>query len=162
MGGARITPTTPEGTLLRCTSMSLVHRLQRFLTQLISETNGLSLDDTLALACAAPHVDRDAEVGHALREFRELLGRFRVNALPIEALLTHPVARGLEQFFLAFPIPFHDEHIHLSGSLDADFVWSRLAPLLDGPDRELYQKKIAEVYGDDAANLGSASDVDRL
>jgi adenosine deaminase len=143
-------------------SSPLVHRLQRFLTQLISETNGLALDDTLNLACTAPHLDRDAEVGHAVRGFRELLGRFRINAAPMESLLAHPVSAALERFFLAFPIPFHDDHIHLSGSLDAEFVWSRLAPLLDGPNRELYETRIAEVYGADAAKLTSAADVDRL
>lgn len=141
---------------------SLIGRLQRFLTQLISETNGLSLDDTLALACTAPHLDRDSEVGHAVREFRDLLGRFRVHTTPIDALLAHPVSSALEQFFLAFPIPFHDEHIHLTGSLGAEFVWSRLGPLLDGPNRALYASKIAEVYGDDGRTIESAKDVDRL
>src|SRR5947208_1944607 len=99
---------------------------------------------------------------HARTQFRELLGRFRVDAAPIESLLDHAVARALSDFLRAFPIPFRDEHIHLTGSLDADFIWPRLAKLLDGPQRAMYESKIAEVYGSDALPIDSAADVDRL
>ena len=140
----------------------VVPRLTRFLTQLISETSGLSLADTLALAEHAPQLASDDELAHNVREFSALLGRFRINATPIEPLLDHAVARSLAEFFRAFPIPFRDEHIHLTGSLDAEFIWPRLAPLLDGPQRAMYEAKIAEVYGPDALPIGSVADVDRL
>jgi len=142
--------------------MEVVPRLTKFFTQLISETSGLSLADTLALAEHAPQLDADMVLAHEIREFRELLGRFRVDAAPIESLLTHAVARSLADFFRAFPIPFRDEHIHLTGSLDADFIWPRLAPLLDGPERAMYEAKIAEVYGPGALPIASGADVDRL
>jgi adenosine deaminase len=140
----------------------LLARLTKFLTQLISETSGLSLADTLALAEHATQLEADAEAAHAVREFRDLMGRFRVDAAPIESLLGHSVARSLADFFRAFPIPFRDEHIHLTGSLDAEFIWPRLATLLDGPQRAMYESKIAEVYGSDAVQIRSAADVDRL
>src|SRR5260221_7329677 len=101
--------------------MQLVPRLTKFFTQLISETSGLSLADTLALAEHAPQLVEDAGLSHEVREFRALLGRFRVDAASIETLLDHAVGRSLTGFFRAFPIPFRDEHIHLTGSLDADF-----------------------------------------
>ena len=142
--------------------MLLVPRLTKFFTQLISETSGLSLIDTLALAEHAPQLAADAEAAHAVREFRDLLGRFRVDAAPIESLLDHAVCQALADFFRAFPIPFRDEHIHLTGSLDADFIWPRLAKLLDGPQRGVYESKIAEVYGPDALPIRNAADVDRL
>jgi len=142
--------------------MLLVPRLTKFFTQLISETSGLSLADTLALAENAPQLVTDVEAAHAIREFRDLLGRFRVDAAPIESLLGHAVAHSLTAFFRAFPIPFRDEHIHLTGSLDADFIWPRLAKLLDGPQRSMYERKIAEVYGPAALPIRSAEDVDRL
>jgi hypothetical protein len=142
--------------------MSLVPRLTKFFTQLISETGGLSLADTLSLAAHAPQLVTDAEAAHAVREFGDLLGRFHVAATPIESLLDHPVAHSLAQFFRAFPIPFRDEHIHLTGSLDADFIWPRLAKLLDGPQRAMYESKIVEVYGADVLPIRSAADVDRL
>jgi adenosine deaminase len=133
--------------------------LTRFLTQLISETSGLSLDDTLALAeqSMVP-----AEQLALVREFRGLLNRFRINDLQIETLLEHPVSHALAAFFRAFPLPFRDEHIHLTGSLDATFIYPRLAQLFDGPHRALYEAKIADVYGREALPLESIDDVDRL
>jgi adenosine deaminase len=142
--------------------MYVVARLTKFFTQLISETSGLSLDDTLALAEHAPQLASDVVLAHEVREFRELLGRFRVDAAPIESLLGHAVARSLAEFFRAFPIPFRDEHIHLTGSLDAEFIWPRLAKLLDGPQRATYEAKIAEVYGPESLPIESVADVDRL
>ena len=135
--------------------MQTVPRLQRFLTQLISETSGLSLDDTLTLAHGSPLLDADL-TAH-LDSFHALLGRFRVGDAKIEQLFDHPVSHALESFFRAFPIPFHDEHIHLTGSLGADFVYPRLAPLLEDP---IYRSKIREVYGD--VDIKSEADVDRL
>jgi adenosine deaminase len=142
--------------------MHVVPRLTKFFTQLISETSGLSLADTLALAEHAPQLVDDQVLALEVREFRSLLGRFRVDDATIESLLDHAVARSLADFFRAFPIPFRDEHIHLTGSLDADFIWPRLAPLLDGPQRAMYEAKIAEVYGPDALPITSVADVDRL
>src|SRR5262249_45638166 len=121
-----------------------VARLTRFFTQLISETSGLALEDTLALAQAAPQLEADAELPGCLRQFHELLGRFRLNATPIESLLEHPVSLALTEFFRAFPIPFRDEHIHLSGSLGADFVYPRVAPLLEDP---AVAAKVKQIYG---------------
>lgn len=141
---------------------SLVPRLQRFLTQLISETSGLALEDTLVLARQSPQLGDESDLAACIGEFHDLLGRFRLQQIPIEKLIAHPVSHAFEAFFRAFPIPFHDEHIHLTGSLDADFVYPRLAKLLEGPQRALYEKKIREVYGDDALPIRSASDVDRL
>jgi adenosine deaminase len=142
--------------------MHVAPRLTKFFAQLISETSGLSLDDTLALADRAPQLASDEVLGHEVREFRTLLGRFRVNEAPIESLLGHAVARSLADFFRAFPIPFRDEHIHLTGSLDAEFIWPRLAKLLDGPQRAMYEVKIAEVYGPGSLPIESVADVDRL
>lgn len=140
----------------------MVLRLQRFFTQLISETSGLALEDTLALAEQSPQLEEERDLGDCIREFRALLGRFRLGQIPIEPLLNHDVSHALEAFFRAFPIPFHDEHIHLTGSLDADFVYPRIAALLDGPHGAVYAQKIRDVYGDDALPITSVRDVDRL
>jgi adenosine deaminase len=138
---------------------SVVPRLTRFFTQLISETSGLSLQDTLALALQSPLPEAELAL---IREFYELLQRFRIGAAPMEELLEHPVSHAFEGFFRAFPIPFRDEHIHLTGSLDASFVYPRLAALLEGPQRELYEAKIAEVYGRETLPLRSEEDVQRM
>lgn len=133
-----------------------ISRLTRFFTQLISETGGLAIEDTLSLAEAAPHAD--PALTAQVREFRALLGRFRLNAAPLEMLLDHPVSQALAEFFRAFPLPFRDEHIHLSGSLDADFIYPRLAPLLEDP---VTVAKIREIYGPDTT-IRSARDVAAL
>jgi len=138
----------------------VIARLARCLTQLISETSGLSLEDTLVLAQQSPQLESDAELAHLLREFHERLGRFRLGGTSIETLFEHPVSKALAAFFRAFPIPYRDEHIHLTGSLDAEFVYPRLAALLDGPDRAHYQERIERVYG--TSKIESTSDVDRL
>ena len=130
------------------------------MAELISETNGLALEDTLDLAEQSPLCDRD--VAHAIAEFHTLLGRFRLNAERIETLLEHPFSEAMTRFFRAFPIPYREEHIHLTGSLDAEFIWPRLEPLLTGPQRALYEQKISEVYGEDALPIRNANDVDRL
>jgi len=134
---------------------TVVARLTRFFTQLISETSGLALEDTLALAEAAPQLADDSELAGCIREFHALLGRFRLNAAPIESLLEHPVSLALGEFFRAFPLPFRDEHIHLSGSLDADFVYPRLAPLLEDAT---VAAKIKQIYGPDTV-IRNANDV---
>jgi adenosine deaminase len=136
--------------------------LTRLFTQLISETSGLSLDDTLTLAEQAPHLDREPQLLAQIAHFHTILGRFRLNQAPIESLLDHPVSHALAAFLRAFPIPFRDEHIHLTGSLAADFIYPRLMELLDGPLREVYEQKISNVYGPDALPIGSVADVDRL
>jgi adenosine deaminase len=142
--------------------MQSVPRLTRFLTHLISETSGLSIDDTLALAEQAPQLDDDPEIAAHIREFRALLGTFRLHATSLETLLAHPVSRALEGFFRAFPLPFRDEHIHLTGSLAADFVFPRLQALLNGPDRHIYEQKIREVYGPESLPIERVADVERL
>jgi adenosine deaminase len=140
----------------------MLERLTRFLTHLISETSGLAIDDTLALAEQSPQLDADPEMGAHVREFRALLGRFRLHSATLESLLAHPVSQALENFFRSFPLPFRDEHIHLTGSLAADFIYPRLAALLDGPNKELYERKIAEVYGPDALPIRGIADIERL
>ncbi|HVS31163.1 MAG TPA: hypothetical protein VMS98_06885 [Thermoanaerobaculia bacterium] len=142
--------------------MHLVPRLTRFFTQIISETNGLTLEDTLALAESAPQLEEDPELAHQVRSFHALLGRFRVKEVPIEALFEHPASKALEVFFRGFPIAFRDEHIHLTGSLDAEFVFARLQPLLEGPDRAVYEEKIAAIYGRDSLPIRNAAQIDRM
>ena len=144
------------------TTSDLAVRIQRFLTALISETSGLSIEDTMILAEGSPQLDADPELAGAIREFHSILGGFHMGAAPIEALLAHPVSEALTNFFRAFPIPFREEHIHLTGSLDADFVYPRIAALLEGPDRAIYEKKIESVYGPDALPIRNADDVRRL
>ncbi|MCA9617417.1 MAG: hypothetical protein KC731_00250 [Myxococcales bacterium] len=136
--------------------------LGHVLLKLISETNGVTLGHTLDLALRSMLVEERPEVAARLREFHELLYVYQRDPSDIRALLDHEVARTLGGIFRAFPLKFREEHIHLTGSLTADFVHPRLMALLEGPDRASYEQKIRDTYGDDALPITSEADVDRL
>lgn len=140
----------------------LIERLTRFLTELISETSGLTLQDTLTLAKGSPAAAADAELLTALEGFQHLLDALRTHRARVETLLAHPFSAALGAFLRGFPLPYRDEHIHLTGALAADFLYPRLAALLDGPDAALYAARLRAVYGDEALSIRSEADVDRL
>ena len=136
--------------------------LGHVLLKLISESNGVSLADTLDLAMQSMLVRERPEVANDVQEFRSLVFDYHRDPAEIKQLLDHKVARTLGGIFRAFPLPFQEEHIHLTGSLTADFIYPRLVELLDGPNAEAYEAKIRATYGDDALPITSEADVDRL
>jgi len=136
--------------------------LGQVLLKLISETNGVSLANTLDLALRSMLVSERPSVANDLQEFHRLVYDYHRNPAEIRGLLEHPVARTLGGILRAFPLRFREEHIHLTGSLTADFIYPRLAALLDGPNAEVYERKIRDTYGDDALPIESEADVDRL
>lgn len=142
-------------------SAKLIKLLSECLTEIISETNGITLNETLDLACQADFSRDNAQVRKVFNEFRKLLAGFQQDEVDIQTLLNHPLADGLKLFFKNFPLPYKEEHIHLTGSLTADFVFPRLKPLLEGPNKELYWKKIRDTYGKDV-KIESVEDVDEL
>lgn len=144
------------------TSQEQIKHLCNFLTEIISETSGLSLEDTLSLAIQSASLQANPPLLELVQDFKALLDRFRINQERIETLLEHPFSKALGAFFKAFPIPFREEHIHLTGSLAADFIFPHLERLLNGPDKEIYEAKIREVYGPESLPIRSVEDVDRL
>jgi hypothetical protein len=129
--------------------------------EIISETNGISLDDTIDLAIDSPRIQDNKPLYKQFFEFKKLLAGFHQDEVDIQTLLGHPVAEGFHTFFKNFPIPYREEHIHLTGSLTADFVHPRLMELLEGPNAENYWVKIRETYGDDVT-IETVEDVDEL
>jgi adenosine deaminase len=142
-------------------SVKIVKQLAKCLTEIISETNGISLIETLDLACNAEFSKESQQIRKPLNEFRKLLAGFQQDEVDIQTLLNHPVSEAMRTFFKNFPIPYCEEHIHLTGSLTADFVYPRLKPLLEGEHSEIYWQKIKETYGDDV-KIESIEDVDDL
>ena len=139
-------------------TQKLIKQLNELLVQIISETNGIGIAHTVELAAASEYCRDNAPVRKSLLEFKKLLGGFQQDEVEIQTLLNHPVSEALKNFFRKFPLPFKEEHIHLTGSLTADFVWPRLKPLLEGPHKDLYWKKIKDTYGEDT-RLESEEDV---
>ena len=105
---------------------------------------------------------KNAEAYSWISEFRALLNQFITNEIPLQTVTSHPFAQVLEDFFKNFPIKYKEEHIHLTGSLTAEFIWGQLQPLLEGTNSSIYEKKIKEVYGAAAWPIKSVEDVDRL
>lgn len=138
------------------------HKLVSALTIIISETNGISLSDTIDLLMGSRLKSESPEAYRLVSEFRELLNRFQINDVTISSLLKHPVSAALFEFFKHFPLKYREEHIHLTGAITAEFIYPRLKVLLEGPDRAIYEQKIKEVYGDSALPIRSVEDVDRL
>ncbi len=141
---------------------SVVERTYYYLTQLISETNGLSLENTIELLLQSPLSEQDKEVQETVDEFMALLSHFQIDQTDIESLLNHPVSESLFLFFKNFPLKYNEEHIHLTGSLNAEFIFPRIKKLLDGPHKEIYQKRITDVYGHDALPINTPEDIDKL
>lgn len=130
--------------------------------EIVSETNGISLADTLDLMLSSSLKTKNAEAYSWVSEYRELLNDFMVNKIDIQTLRQHKFNLVLEEFFRRFPLKYQEEHIHLSGSLTAEFIWSKLQPMLEGPNKAIYEKKIKTVYGESAWPITSAKDVDKL
>jgi adenosine deaminase len=125
-----------------------MHSLKKVLATTISETNGIALLPTLDLIINSPRVS--AAVKDSVSEFAVLLRKLHENEISVEKLLFHPVSECLRGFFKNFPLPFMEEHIHLTGSLSAEFVYPRLKKLLEGAEGDQYRKKILEEYGQSA------------
>lgn len=141
--------------------LSKIELLAEHLIRVISETNGISLADTLELAVLGEN--DNAQVKKTLTEFRRLLFGFQSDEVDIKTLLTHPVAHALFIFFKKFPKPYIEEHIHLTGSLSADFIHPHLMKVLKGPNRDVYINIIDKVYGEGTAEkIETIEDVDNL
>lgn len=138
------------------------NELDPLLVRIISETNGLSLSDTLELAQQSMMAQERPQVRAQLADFRNKLFDYNRDDENIEPLLTHPVALSLSRFLLNFPRTFREEHIHLTGSLSAAFIYPRLMQQLEGPNAAAIERKIRDIYGDEALPIKSEDDVDRM
>ncbi len=139
-----------------------VKEIKNALIDIISETNGITINDTLELLSFYPTLKKNQLVDKSLSEFRKLLSAFQSNEVDISTLLGHPFSEAFFEFFKEFPLSYHEEHIHLTGSLSAEFIYPRLKVLLDGPNGKIYSQKISEVYGKNALPINSVDDVDSL
>lgn len=140
-----------------------VDLLTDYLIRIISETNGISLNDTLELALMGESKDDNSLIKKSLQEFKRLMSDFQNDEVDIKTLLNHPVSSALFQFFKRFPKPYIEEHIHLTGSLSADFIHPHLMDLLKGPDQKTYFDIINKVFGEGIAEkIETVEDVDNL
>ena len=148
---------------LQLISPDPTHRtLLRHVIRMVSETNGVSLRDTLELMVNGDLSEEDSLAFDQLHDFRNLIDKFSINQMDIHTLLRHPVADAFFDFFRLFPLKYHEDHIHLTGALTAEFIYPRLRKLIEGPHKEIYRQKITEVYGPSAWPIKDAADVAKL
>lgn len=133
----------------------------RSIVRIISETNGLSLESTLELLIQSESVGPEAQ--QQLQDFLSQLNLFKIDQVTIDDLFDHDVARALYSFFKEFPLKFREEHIHLTGSLSAEFVYPRLKKLLEDPDSAKdIEKKVISIYGPNAWPIRDKDHLDQL
>jgi adenosine deaminase len=136
--------------------------LVKHLMKIVSETNGVSLSDTLKLM-NSEFLKREApRAWEIVVDFQKQLSQFQQNKLQIQQLLAHEFSQALFEFFKHFPLKFSDDHLHLTGSLNADFLFPRIQELLTGPHKEIYKKKLVENYGSSCLPIKTVEDVDKL
>ena len=148
--------------MLTASKDSLTLELTQALTEIISETNGINLSDTLELMAISDSVKQKPVVQKLAIEFRNLLFQFQSDQVEMSTLLRHPMAKGLFGFFKNFPLPYRDQHTHLTGALSADYIYPRIKKLLEGPNKEIYEQKIRDIYGPSSLPIRNVEDVDRL
>ena len=140
----------------------LVDELVKYITKIISETNGITLEDTIELLISCPEKNISKQAIKSVNEFRDLLFSFKVRKVEVDELIVHPLAKALFIFFQNFPLRYKEEHIHLTGSLTAEFIYPRLKKLLAGPNKETIKKKIIDVYGKKSLPIKSPADVEKM
>lgn len=138
----------------------MIYQLKNSLIKIISETNAIALNDTLELLCYSEKNNAPTEA--SVLDFKRKLTSFQNSEININELLIHPFSKAFFLFLKDFPLHYHEEHIHLTGSLSAEFIFPHLMKLLNGPNRELYESKIKAIYGDSSIPIKSVEDVNQL
>lgn len=142
--------------------MFMKNKLYPEIVKIITETNGLTLSDTLELLLTSDAGDNSTDVGRSIHDFYQKLKLFKASQIDIQELISHPFSQALNEFLKNFPLKFKEEHTHLTGAITAEFIFPRLKKLIDGPHSALYEKQIKTVYGDSAWPITSAKDVHKL
>jgi adenosine deaminase len=143
-------------------AQDLQERLTQELTSLIAETNGLPLMPTLEIFQNSRRLKGHPDLQQLIGAFRQKLILCQRGVGDIQSLADHPVGQSLYRFFKAFPLPFREEHTHLTGALQASFLYPLLKKRLDGPEGPLCLEKLRAVYGDEADQLKTVDDVERM
>lgn len=142
--------------------MQTEERLTVELISLIAETNGLALMPTLEMFQNSRRLKPYPELQSLVADFRQQIYLYQRGEGDMNQLVDHPVGRSLYRFFKTFPRPFREEHTHLTGALQASFLYPLLQKRLDGPEGALCLDKLRAVYGDEADQLKTIQDVDRM
>ena len=81
-----------------------IESLTQAFIEIISETNGITLNDTLELMINAEAIRKDSYLSRQIHEFRGLISAFHTDQIGIETLLGHSVSYAVVEFFRRFPL----------------------------------------------------------
>lgn len=142
----------------------LINLIRKELVFIISETNGISLNNTLDLLEYSSQIKSNDKIKNKIEEFRTLLIAFNHvgGQNNIQKLLDHEVGQAFFQFFKNFPLCYHEEHIHLTGSLNSQFLFPRISKIIHGPQGKNILKKIKEVYSLNEVKIETEKDLENL
>lgn len=142
----------------------LVNLIRKELVFVISETSGISLQNTLELLSFSARIKKNKLIEDKIDEFRKLLYIFNSNGgqKNIKNLLEHEVGLAFFQFFKNFPLRYYEEHIHLTGSLSASFLFPRILEIINGPQGKKVIEKIKKIYSLNTLKLESEKDIKEL
>lgn len=145
------------------TSSTPRRRLTAHIAEIISQTNGIALEDTLELMLSSDLIEHDPDAHACVADFQKQLRDFHHGGgVELATLIDHEFAHSLYQFFRAFPLPYREEHIHLTGSLTPEFIFPRIRAMLDGPSGAAVAAKIEAVYGPGTSDIQTVTDVRNL
>ncbi len=80
-------------------------QIHSILIHIISETNGLSLNNTLELLTLSPYIKGKTKINKVISGFISTLKQIQHNSIRIDLLFDHPLGHSLFYFFKNFPIP---------------------------------------------------------
>ena len=85
--------------------VSITHKLLvKEFTEIVSETNGITLTDTLDLLLSSSLKSKNAEAYECVESFKNLLNLFITNQKTIHDLIKHPFSLVLEELQLPFQV----------------------------------------------------------
>ena len=91
----------------------VIKEIKKVLIDIISETNGVTINDTLELLSFSPVLKKNPLVEKSLFEFRKLINGFQSNEVDISTLLGHPFSEAFFEFFKEYHSFFVSYLIHL-------------------------------------------------
>jgi hypothetical protein len=74
-------------------------QIRNELIKIISETNGITIHDTLELMIYSDEIGKSPEIKQSLQEFKKLLADFQNNFVSIHKLLAHDFSHFMKNIF---------------------------------------------------------------
>ena len=85
-------------------NQEITHSLEIELAKIISETNGISINDTIELLYHSYSLSQRPIIKKSVHEFMKLLSDFQADEIGIDTLMLHPFSLALMNYFRKFSL----------------------------------------------------------